>query len=91
MTVLILDTIAEKLLYSFGFKSRKSSSSQLNEEQPAEKIKINFHDFFKFGSILIVFIYIIPSLIFSQLTEDKWSFIDSLYFCYISISTIGFG
>jgi potassium channel subfamily K protein 1 len=43
------------------------------------------------GFFLIIFIYLIPSLIFTQMTELNWSILDSVYYTYISITTIGFG
>ncbi len=41
---------------------------------------ISYWSFIKFSMVLIVLIYVLPSLVFSQLTEKNWSFIDSLYF-----------
>lgn len=44
------------------------------------------------GFGLILFVYVLPSILFSNIMEyPQWSFLDALYFCYISISTIGFG
>jgi hypothetical protein len=44
------------------------------------------------GFCLLLFIYVIPSIAFSYVMEyPSWSFLDALYFCYISISTVGFG
>ena len=40
---------------------------------------------------LVTFVYIIPSLIFSRVTEKRWTFLDAIYFSFISITTIGFG
>jgi hypothetical protein len=41
--------------------------------------------------IVVLFVYVIPALIFTYVTEKNWSFLDSLYYCFISITTIGFG
>lgn len=46
---------------------------------------------FTIGLILIIGIYIIPALIFSSITELHWTFLDAIYYCYISVATIGFG
>lgn len=44
------------------------------------------------GFGLFFFVYVLPSILFTHLMEyPHWSFLDALYFCYISISTIGFG
>jgi len=41
--------------------------------------------------IVVLFVYLIPASIFTNITEKNWSFLDSLYYCFISITTIGFG
>ena len=46
---------------------------------------------FIFGIMWLILVYLIPSLIFANLTELNWTLIDAFYYCFISISTIGFG
>uniref|UniRef100_A0A665UK06 Potassium channel subfamily K member n=1 Tax=Echeneis naucrates TaxID=173247 RepID=A0A665UK06_ECHNA len=40
--------------------------------------------------LMIVLLLIIPALIFVKLEKD-WNFLESLYFCFISLTTIGLG
>ncbi|KAM8852880.1 potassium channel subfamily K member 1b [Synchiropus picturatus] len=40
--------------------------------------------------LAVSFFFLIPGAIFSAL-EDNWNFLESFYFCFISLSTIGLG
>ncbi|GAB6022719.1 hypothetical protein CHUAL_006815 [Chamberlinius hualienensis] len=41
-------------------------------------------------TIVIIFFFLIPAAIFATL-EPEWDFLDSLYYCIISLTTIGLG
>ncbi|XP_062895788.1 potassium channel subfamily K member 1-like [Mobula hypostoma] len=45
---------------------------------------------FLLGLVLFLCFFLIPAAIFTQLEQD-WSFLESIYFCFISLSTIGLG
>ncbi|KAM6219638.1 potassium channel subfamily K member 1 [Rhynchocyon petersi] len=45
---------------------------------------------FVVGFITISFFFLIPAAVFSVL-ETEWNFLESFYFCFISLSTIGLG
>jgi hypothetical protein len=104
LTYIIFYNIAERLEYFIINGIKKSSfkkyySINQNEEdrpiyflngKPNNKNTIYVKCFSVF-LFLIIFIYILPSVVISEYLETDWSFLDSIYYCYISISTIGFG
>jgi hypothetical protein len=47
--------------------------------------------FFAVAAFLVVAIYMVPAWLFVSYTELNWSFLDSIYYSFVSVTTIGFG
>lgn len=88
MTLLLLSIIVRKLLiflnHTYLWFRRKVSSERRSES------KIRFIHLILVLIFSLIFLFLIPSIIFICL-EDDWSFIDAFYFCFISLTTIGLG
>ncbi|CAF1088758.1 unnamed protein product [Rotaria sp. Silwood1] len=88
MTLLLLTTIVRKLLIllnnTYLWFCRKFSSNQRSES------KIRFIHLSIILIFSLIFLFIIPSIIFVCI-EENWTFIDAFYFCFISLTTIGLG
>jgi hypothetical protein len=88
MTLLLLTIIVRKLLIllnnTYLWFRHKISSERRSES------KIRFIHLVLVLLFSLIFLFLIPSIIFTYL-EENWSFIDAFYFCFISLTTIGLG
>lgn len=88
MTLLLLSIIVRKLLIllnnTYLWFRRQVASDRRSDS------KIRFIHLISVLIFSLIFLFLIPSLIFMYL-EENWSFIDAFYFCFISLTTIGLG
>lgn len=73
-----------------------SSTDQINAsitgvESTAQSHKIYYLKLAIVFLFLIVFIYVIPAYVLIKYTESKWSYLEAIYYCFISLTTIGLG
>ena len=77
----------------FQFKrfrqNRPQESSPKNPNSFGRKVLLGFH-VFAYLIPGIAFFIMLPSVAFFHL-EDKWTFVDCIYFSFITLSTVGFG
>lgn len=107
LSFLVFSSIAERIEYAIKYPNSNENvvevdAADVNEEivapdeissmDPTSQTKRIYLKFMCATFLFVLFIYVIPSIVFSNLMEyPKWSFLDGFYFCYISISTVGFG
>ncbi|XP_017775772.1 PREDICTED: potassium channel subfamily K member 1-like isoform X2 [Nicrophorus vespilloides] len=86
-TLVLLSAFVERLLVpTLWFL--QFLNSKLGHLYQAFNIRL-MHLFFVLG-FLIVFFLLIPAAIFARLEPD-WDYLDSFYYCFISLTTIGLG
>ncbi|XP_042899414.1 potassium channel subfamily K member 6 [Parasteatoda tepidariorum] len=57
---------------------------------PLTPVQINFIHISTIMTLILFGCFLIPAVIFDAL-EDSWNFLDSLYYCFISLTTVGLG
>ncbi len=107
LTILILESLVDRLQqrlmpsktnkfsktksYSTINKSDGNSAENNQKEKGCLTSDNMYLRVFIFGILWLISVYLIPSLVFANLTELNWTLVDAFYYCFISITTIGFG
>ena len=94
LTMILFDSIVERLecmvVGSMHSSRRKSSRRDYSGSVVGAERALYWKCAGVFF-VLVVFVYLVPAAILSKYTEPDWTFFDAIYFCFVSISTIGFG
>ncbi|XP_069936003.1 potassium channel subfamily K member 6-like isoform X2 [Cherax quadricarinatus] len=87
MTFILLTALVERLLVPATWLLYWLNSKLGHLYQP---FNIRVFHLAIIGTVSFVLFMVFPSLIFAKL-EPGWDFLDSLYYCFISLTTIGLG
>ncbi|KAK8763670.1 hypothetical protein V5799_033722 [Amblyomma americanum] len=87
LTLILLSAFVERLLIPVTYMLQ-FLNSRLGHLYQAFNIRV-LH-LFIVGLLVVVFFFLVPAAIFSSL-EPEWDYVDSLYYCFISLTTIGLG
>jgi len=87
LTLLILSSVVQRLLEPAN-RILMWMNSKLGHLYPPLYIRL-LHLFMVFLLILVLFL-VIPASILNSMEQD-WSWVDSFYYCFISLTTVGLG
>ncbi|OQR78271.1 potassium channel subfamily K member 1-like [Tropilaelaps mercedesae] len=85
LTLLLMGALVERLLQPCKHLMRYLEKH--GRTSPLEQKIINL---LLVGGMFIVFFLLLPALVFTYL-EPNWGIVDALYYCFISLTTIGLG
>ncbi|XP_028652352.1 potassium channel subfamily K member 6 [Erpetoichthys calabaricus] len=85
-TMLILTACVQRLMYFFTYIPIGQCQQRSGWQHKAAS-KVHF---IVVALISVICFFVIPAAIFSSI-EQTWSYLDSFYFCFISLCTIGLG
>lgn len=84
-TMLVLTACVQRLMYPLVFAPVGLLQRSGMEPRPATVVH-----FLLLMILVVLCFFVAPAAIFSAL-EVSWSFLDGIYFCFISLCTIGLG
>jgi len=87
LTLVLLTALVERLMVPTTMLLQGLNSRLGHLYQP---FNIRLLHLFLVGSLLVCLFFLTPAAIFAVL-EPEWDFLDSLYYCFISLTTIGLG
>uniref|UniRef100_A0AC35FCT7 Potassium channel domain-containing protein n=1 Tax=Panagrolaimus sp. PS1159 TaxID=55785 RepID=A0AC35FCT7_9BILA len=82
------------LITNFDVRRRPKNSSR-SEKEEADEAALDILQETSFAAkmfvILLLLVYMLGAALFFWLVKNQWDFVDSIYFCMITLVTIGFG
>lgn len=84
-TMLVLTACVQRLLYPLVLAPVSLLQRSGLEPRPATAVHFVLLLF-----LVVLCFFVVPAAIFTKL-EESWSFLDGVYFCFISLCTIGLG
>ena len=87
LTLVLLTALVERLMVPATMLLQFLNSRLGHLYQP---FNIRLLHLFLVGSLLVSLFFLAPAAVFATF-EPEWDFLDSLYYCFISLTTIGLG
>ena len=87
MTLMLLTAIVDRLMVPATWLLRYFNAKLGHLYQP---FNIRVFHLLAIASVLVAFFFLIPAAVFNVLEPD-WNYLDSIYYCFISLTTIGLG
>ena len=87
MTLMLLTAMVDRLMVPTTWFLRYLNATLGHLYQP---FNIRVFHLMLVAVFLVVFFFLVPAAVFNALEPD-WNYLDSIYYCFISLTTIGLG
>jgi potassium channel subfamily K protein 1 len=92
ITLVLISACVERLLLVTNklYDKMKTMSVFYRNQTTIDMKALTYTHFGLVLAFVLVFFFLIPAAVFSSI-EKEWNYLDALYYCFISLSTIGLG
>lgn len=92
ITLVLISACVERLLLLTNklYDKMKTMSIFYRNQSTINMKALTYTHFGLVLAFVLVFFFLIPAAVFSSI-EKEWNYLDALYYCFISLSTIGLG
>ena len=87
MTLMLLTAVVDRLMVPTTWLLRYLNATLGHLYQP---FNIRMFHLMLVAVFVVVFFFLVPAAVFNALEPD-WNYLDSIYYCFISLTTIGLG